>query len=75
MRTLSVARCDPPGSPGYAALRRRADIVELEGAPVRVASLEDLIAMKRAAGRLQDQVDLESLQIARGRRRTGRDRG
>jgi hypothetical protein len=60
---------DPPGSPGYAALRRRADIVELAGAPVRVASLEDLLEMKRAAGRLQDQVDIESLEIARSRLR------
>ena len=58
---------DPPGSPGYAALRRRADIVDLEGNAVRVASLEDLIEMKREAGRPQDEIDLESLQVARSR--------
>ena len=60
---------DPPGSPGYPALRRRADIVELAGASVRIASLEDLLEMKRAAGRPQDHVDIESLEIARSRLR------
>ena len=65
---------DPPGSPGYAALRRRADIIEIDGESVRVASLEDLIAMKLAAGRPQDQIDVESLEIARSRLRTGRGR-
>lgn len=58
---------DPPGSPGYPALRRRADIVELDGHSVRIASLEDLIEMKRAAGRPQDEIDLESLEVARSR--------
>jgi hypothetical protein len=57
----------PPGSPGYPSLRRHADIVELEGASVRIASLEDLIEMKRAAGRPQDQIDVESLEVARSR--------
>ena len=65
---------DPPGSPGYAALRRRADVVNLDGASVRVASLEDLLAMKRAAGRPQDEIDVESLEIARSRLRGRRRR-
>ena len=60
---------DPSGSPGYAALRRRADVIELAGASVRIASVEDLISMKRAAGRPQDQIDVESLEIARSRLR------
>lgn len=63
---------DPPGSPGYAPLRRRADIIDLDGESVRVASLEDLIAMKLAAGRPQDQIDVESLEIARSRLRSRR---
>jgi hypothetical protein len=61
---------EPDGSPGYPALRRRADQMDIEGTVVRVASIEDLIAMKQAAGRPQDLVDLESLEIARRRRRT-----
>lgn len=60
---------DPPGSPGYPSLRRHADVVELDGASVRVASREDLIEMKRAAGRPQDEIDIESLQAARSRSR------
>lgn len=60
---------DPDGSPGYPALRRRADQIDIDGIVVRVASIEDLIAMKRAAGRPQDLFDLESLEIARRRSR------
>ena len=58
---------DPPGSPGYPALRRHADIVDLDGDPVRVASLEHLIEMKRAMGRPQDEIDVEALEVARTR--------
>ncbi len=65
---------DPPGSPGYPALRRHADIVDLDGHAVRIASLEDLIGMKRAAGRPQDEIDLESLEVARSRIRGTRRR-
>jgi hypothetical protein len=65
---------DPPGSRGYAALRRHADIVDLDGVSVRIASLEDLIEMKRAAGRPQDQIDVESLEVARSRIRGTRRR-
>lgn len=60
---------NPPGSPGYPALRRHADIVDLDGDSVRIASLEDLIEMKRAAGRPQDDIDIESLEAARSRLR------
>jgi hypothetical protein len=60
---------EPDGSPRYPALRRRADQIDVDGIVVRVASVEDLIAMKRAAGRPQDLVDLESLEIARRRKR------
>ena len=58
---------DPDGSPGYAALRRNASRVDLDGVTVLIASIDDMIAMKRASGRPQDLVDLESLEIARRR--------
>jgi hypothetical protein len=52
----------PSGSSGgYDALVRNADAFELDGMTVNVASLEDLIAMKRAAGRPQDLSELEIL--------------
>lgn len=60
---------DPPGSPGYPALRRKASRIELDGDTVLIASIEDLIAMKTATARPQDLVDLESLEVVRRRRR------
>ena len=45
----------------YAELRRSAVLVSFLGMPLRFASLDDLIAMKRAAGRPKDRVELEIL--------------
>jgi predicted nucleotidyltransferase len=59
---------DPQGAPPYEALRRDADVLDLDGIEVRVASIDHLVAMKRAAGRAQDLLDVEALQIARRRR-------
>ncbi len=56
---------DPPGAPPYATLRERADRVDLEGVVVAVAALDDLLAMKRAAGRPQDLIDIDALEVAR----------
>jgi hypothetical protein len=58
----------PEGVADYHALRRRADRMELDGLVIHVASIEDLIAMKTAAGRPQDVTDVEALEIARLRR-------
>lgn len=52
---------DPDGSPGYAALKANAERVDFDGFELLVASIEDLLSMKRAAGRAQDQVDIEAL--------------
>jgi hypothetical protein len=51
----------PAGTDGFSDLDANAVDVDLDGLVVRVASLEDLIRMKRAAGRPKDRVELEIL--------------
>lgn len=55
----------PPGAPSYVELRKRAASIELDGRTVRVAAIDDLIAMKRAAGRARDLEDIEALEALR----------
>jgi hypothetical protein len=55
----------PAGTQGFEDLDRDAGDVDLKGMTVRVASLEDLIRMKRAAGRPKDIVGLEWLRALR----------
>jgi len=45
----------------FATLSERSITAELLGVRVRVAGLEDLMAMKRAAGRPKDRIELEIL--------------
>ena len=52
----------PHGVPAYERLRKGATRVDLGDISVLVASIDDLIAMKRAAGRLKDEVDVEELE-------------
>ena len=52
----------PVGAPPYDVLRRRAQRLDLGAFAVCVASVEDLIAMKRMAGRPKDFVAVEELQ-------------
>lgn len=50
---------DPAGVSSYDDLRREARTDEIESIPVRVASLDHLIAMKRAANRTKDKLMVE----------------
>jgi hypothetical protein len=52
------------GVPSYAELRSRASEAEVLGVAVAVCSVEDLRAMKAAAGRTRDLADLEDLDSA-----------
>jgi hypothetical protein len=64
---------EPSGAADYGTMRRRADEIDLGGVTVAIASVDDLISMKDAAGRPQDQIDIESLEAAK-RLRPGRPR-
>jgi hypothetical protein len=61
----------PAGVEGFDALVREAKVFRFDGLTVPVASIEDLISMKRAAGRPKDLIEVEVLgalrdEIARG---------
>ena len=60
----------PAGSVGFEGLARAATSMQLAGTKVLVADLDDLIAMKRAAGRPKDRVELEILAALRQERGT-----
>lgn len=51
----------PAGTSGYDDLIKNAILVDLDGLEVRIASIDDLIRMKRAAGRPKDLVEVEIL--------------
>lgn len=51
----------PAGTDGYDDLAAGASVVDLAGLEILVASIDDLIRMKRAAGRPKDQVEAEIL--------------
>lgn len=54
------------GVPSFEELRSRATEADLLGVTVSICSIEDLKAMKRAAGRTRDLADLEDLEAANG---------
>ena len=55
----------PAGSLGYETLRRHADRFDLDGFTVLVASIDDLIVMKAAAGRQKDLAAIEELEASK----------
>lgn len=55
----------PAGTDGFADVDASATDEDLDGLVVRVASLDDLIRMKRAAGRPQDLIAIEWLSALR----------
>jgi hypothetical protein len=57
--------CTPSGTDGFADLDASATDEDLDGLVVRVASVDDLIRMKRAAGRPQDLIAVEWLAALR----------
>lgn len=60
---LDVVQC-LDGVPAYQELHSRASKAEILGVTVLICSIEDLKAMKRAAGRTRDLADLEDLDAA-----------
>jgi hypothetical protein len=51
----------PSGARGYPDLAERAVVADMDGIEVRVASVDDLIRMKQAAGRPKDRIEVEVL--------------
>jgi hypothetical protein len=55
----------PAGTKGLSDLDATATDEVIDGLTIRVASIEDLIRMKRAAGRAKDRIELEWLSAVR----------
>lgn len=62
----------PTGAPRYRDLRTRAQLVTTGDFAVRIAHTDDLISMKRSAGRTKDLADIEELEAITDLRRKGR---
>jgi hypothetical protein len=60
-----------PQVPSFAALDQRASEIDMDGLKVKVCSLDDLLAMKRASDRPRDRDDLAALEAGRDGDRGG----
>jgi hypothetical protein len=64
--TTDLGRIDflaePPGAPPYPELKQRSNSFELAGGRLYVACIDDLISMKRAAGRPKDFAHISELE-------------
>jgi hypothetical protein len=54
---------EPKGARAFAQMRESALVVEVDGVAVPIVSLDDLIRMKKAAGRPQDLDDIAALTL------------
>ncbi|MBC7808172.1 MAG: hypothetical protein H7145_18735 [Akkermansiaceae bacterium] len=66
--TTDIGAIDLLGDTGgmdFAGLWERASQIEVNDIPIRVASVDDIIAMKRAANRPKDQDHIKSLEALR----------
>jgi uncharacterized protein (DUF1330 family) len=58
---------EPAGAPAYDDMRARALSIDLDGITMYIVSVDDLIRMKKAAGRPRDLDDIEAItEVARG---------
>lgn len=55
----------------FADLRSRAECMVIEGVPVYICSIEDLITLKQQAGRPLDLLDIEKLRLIQEKRKRG----
>lgn len=62
---------EPKGARPFSEMRERALVVQLDGSEVAIVSLDDLIRMKRAAGRPADLEDIATLTEVERRRADG----
>jgi hypothetical protein len=54
---------EPVGAPRYDTLKRASTVETIAGVPVRIASIDHLIAMKEAAGRPKDKQSASELRV------------
>jgi predicted nucleotidyltransferase len=62
-----------PGARDYEGMRERALAIDLDGTTMQIVGVDDLIRMKKAAGRLGDLEDIEALSRVADREGSGKD--